>query len=161
MIDGQVDSTLQVWPHDSISYKTFPDVAHKKLVYEGMPDDQRMPDSDLILYANHVDYSVTFMADDQVVSTTTYAYGETIVVPSAPAKEHYTFDRWNPTPAQTMTDGDKVYNAVYIGDPQTITYRVDGQVWQTQNVRYGDTINAPQGPGKTHYNFVGWTPALP
>ena len=120
-----------------------------------------MPADNLDVQATYVDYSVTFIAEGVIVSQRTYAYGETIILPTAPAKEHYQFDHWEPTPVTTMTDGDKVYTAVYLGNPHTITYRVEGATWLVQNVRYDDPITPPTAPPKRYHTFEGWTPALP
>lgn len=136
-------------------------MAHKKNQGWDRTLPATMPDEDIVVNGVYEDYSVTFIAQGEVISERTYAYGETIIVPTATQKEHYVFDHWDPTPVTTMTDGDKVYTAVYIGNPHTITYRVDGQVWQTQNVRYDDVISAPDAPEKRYHTFEGWTPALP
>ena len=132
------------------------------MVWIGLPDDMIMPGEDVTAILVFYDYSVKFVTDDgTVISDRTYMYGEEIIVPTPPAKEHYIFDHWEPTPVTTMTDGDKVYTAVYLGNPHTITYRVDGQVWQVQNVRYDDVIVAPENPQKRYHTFEGWNPELP
>ena len=161
IVDGQVYRVVEVRPGAVIPDLAVPAKAHKKGSWSGLPEGNIMPEEDITVTAVYTDYSVTFMAQGSVVTSRTYAYGETIIVPTAPAKDHYYFDRWDPTPVVTMTDGDKVYTAVYLGNPHTITYRVDGQVWQTQNVRYDDVISAPDAPEKRYHTFEGWTPALP
>lgn len=152
-----------IWPGDKITdIPVLPEIPHKKPGYwENLPENEVMPDANLDVYATYLDYEITWIAQGEVILKRTYEYGETVTPPTPTVKAHYQFDHWDPTPVVTMTDGDKVYTAVYLGNPHTITYRVDGQVWQTQNVRYDDVISAPDAPQKRYHTFEGWTPALP
>jgi hypothetical protein len=61
----------------------------------------------------YIDYTVKFLdADGTVISTGTYHYGDTVVVPADPeAPEGYFFKGW--TPEITVCQGDEVYTAVF------------------------------------------------
>ena len=161
VVDGQVYRVVEVRPGSVIPDLSVPAKAHKKAYWNGLPEGSIMPMEDITLTAVYEDYSVTFIAQDVIISQRTYEYGETVTPPTPTVKAHYVFDHWDPTPVSTMTDGDKTYTAIYLGNPHTITYRVDGSVWQVQNVRYDDVIDAPVAPAKRYHTFEGWTPALP
>lgn len=65
----------------------------------------------------YIDYTVTFQnADGTLISTNTYHYGETVLIPDAPAKpegveEDATFRGWGKP--VTVCTGDTVYTAVF------------------------------------------------
>ena len=42
-------------------------------------------------------------------------------------------------------------------DPFTLTYMVDGEVYRTYQVKYGDAITAEEEPTKEGYTFSGWS----
>ena len=60
-------------------------------------------------------YTVTFLADDgkTVVSSSELAYNADITAPAAPAKEGYTFDKWEGYTAGMKVSGDASFVAVY------------------------------------------------
>ena len=118
--------------------------------------------------AAYIDYTVAFLDwDGQVLSSSTYHYGDSITAPADPQKaaDHtytYTFAGWDQ--AVTACAGDATYTATYTA--AYIDYTVafldwDGQVLSSSTYHYGDSITAPADPQKPaddtcSYAFSGW-----
>ena len=118
---------------------------------------------------SYIDYTVTFKDyNGDVISTETYHYGDTVVVPSDPTRVAdntytYTFAGWD-TSVATACDGNKEYTATYT--PTFIDYTVvfkdyNGDVISTKSYHYGDTVVVPSDPTRAAdntytYAFAGW-----
>lgn len=99
--------------------------------------------SDLVVeavYTKNV-YTVTFMADDIVVTTKTVGHGDALVdVPPVPAKEGYvqTAPVWDVTDFSSIT-GDLIVNAVYTKDSYSIDVTApEGSGYEIRPVSYTD-----------------------
>ena len=109
-------------------------------------------------------YSVTFKDENGTVlkSATQYPYGTLsgqIVQPSEPTKQGYTFIGWTPT-LSTVT-GNIIYTATYEKNGYTITYKVDGEIYATENHQFWDSISLRAKPTKQGYTFSGRSRSLP
>jgi len=114
----------------------------------------------------YIDYTVKFMNGEATVSSATYHYGDTVVVPQNPSKDAdntytYTFNAWDAE--VTTCDGDKTYNAVFtpVYIDYTITFVAEGKEISSATYHYGDTVVVPANPTKAAdntytYGFVGW-----
>jgi hypothetical protein len=100
-------------------------------------------------------YTVTFKIGNQVVSTQTLTVGAKIDIPTAPAKEGYTFSGWGDVPA-TMPAKDLTFEGTYKINYYTLTFKVGDEVISTQSLAYGASIKAPTAPSKQGYTFSGW-----
>ena len=116
-----------------------------------------------------IDYTVVFKDyNGNVISTKTYHYGDTVVVPSDPTREAdntytYAFAGWD-TSVATTCDGNKEYTATYT--PTFIDYTVvfkdyNGTVLSTETYHYGETVTAPADPTREadvvgSYTFKAW-----
>ena len=101
------------------------------------------------------EYTVTFKADGETVSTQTYTIeNKEITVPTAPEKEHYTV-AWE---AYELTTGDITVNAVYTAIEYTVTFKADGvQVGDVQKYTVENKeITAPAVPEKKGYKDGAW-----
>ena len=80
--------------------------------WENIPST--MPDEDITVYAIYTpnNYTVTFKANDEIVSSESLAYGTTIVVPKAPEVEDYAFVEWTGL-LETVPASDVEFEAVY------------------------------------------------
>ena len=101
-------------------------------------------------------YTVTYMVDGEVYKTESIAYGSKVTVIAAPAKEGHTFSGWSGVPA-TMPAKDVTVNGSFTVNSYTVTYMVDGEVFQTVIVTYGAAITLIDTPTKEGYTFSGWT----
>lgn len=118
-----------------------------------------------------VHYTVAFKNwDGSVISSITYHYGDTVIVPSAPLRPSdnqytYTFDGWDKE--ITACTGDATYTATYLATD--INYTVafknwNGAVLDYGTYHYGDVLNFPVVPNrpsdnKYTYTFAGWDSA--
>lgn len=120
-------------------------------------------------------YHVSFVWDNGVVSEADYDYGETVEVPTAPAKDAdaqytYTFAGWQDASGAVVDEiptvsGDATYTATYTGTIRSykITFDVEGDKTDF-NKEYGTAISSfkPDDPTKTdpnyikEYTFTGW-----
>ena len=116
----------------------------------------------------YIDYTVKFVNyDGTVISSNTYHYGDTVVVPSTPSKPSdnvydYVFAGWDSEVVKC--DGNKTYTATF--NPVYIEYTVsfvdyNGDVISSKTYHYGDTIVVPNNPTRSAdhtytYAFAGW-----
>lgn len=134
---------------------------------------KNMPDYDLTATANFtiLSFTVKFFEEDgttQIGSDITDEYGKAITAPTpAPKTGHHTTG-WKIIGGDgtVLATVDKIpgantsYQAVYEANKHKITYKVDGQVYQTvENVAYGTTLVAIAAPQEREgYTFSGWSP---
>lgn len=103
-------------------------------------------------------YMVTFLADDSttIVKQEILAYGSNITLPDdMPYKEGYTFAGWQNVP-RTMPARDIEIFCSYSVNSYTVTFIIDGEVYDTAVVEYGTKIELPTPPEKYGYTFTGW-----
>ena len=117
---------------------------------------------------DYTDYTVVFKNwNGDVISTKTYHWGDSIVVPGNPTKAAdntytYAFAGWDKTVVNCA--GNTTYTATY--RPTYINYTVvfknwNGTVLSTKTYHYGDKVTVPTTPTKTSnstytYTFAGW-----
>ena len=92
LVDGEVYKTIVVEKGESIPSVESPQkMGHTFAGWENLPST--MPDEEVTVYAKFVpnNYTVTFKANDEIVSSGRLTYGATIVAPVAPEIEDYTF----------------------------------------------------------------------
>lgn len=101
---------------------------------------------------SETEYSVTFKADDKVVSVEKYSLNnKNITEPNVPEKEGYT-GSWE---SYTLTSGNIIVNAVYEPITYTVTFMADGTLVQAIPYTFENkNITEPAVPAKVHYNGV-------
>ena len=106
-------------------------------------------------------YAITYVVDKyKVVSK--YGFGETVIVPTDPAKTGYTFTGWDPAIPATMPANDMTITAQWKIKKTTITFDTNGgSKIDPITQKYGTTLKAPANPTKDGYIFTGWEPGLP
>lgn len=117
-------------------------------------------------------YTVTFKVEGKVHSSNSYFYNDDLTVQENPVKAAddtytYTFNNWGVDTLPEKVTANAEYYADFTADyiNYTITFLVDGEIYDTQILHYGDDVQAPADPTKestvsTDYNFVGWEPAI-
>ncbi|MDE5796234.1 MAG: InlB B-repeat-containing protein, partial [Muribaculaceae bacterium] len=158
VIDGEIIATLSVEYGAVINAPAAPE--KEGYTFTGWQDlPETMPAHDIILTGTYVDsdgkYNAVFMIDGETVATILVEGGTAIELPEAPEKEGYTFDGWQDVP-ETMPDHDVVINGSYTVNSYTVTFVIDGEIFETLSVEYGAVINAPAAPEKEDYTFTGW-----
>ncbi len=124
-----------------------------------------MPEADLTINGSFTvnKYTVTYIIEGNVYKTETVAFGTTVPVISAPAKEGYNFDGWKDMPASmpaediTLTGSysvnkDLKYNVIYI---------VDGKEYKREPVSFDDPVTLLPDPVKEGHTFSGWKGEVP
>ena len=105
-------------------------------------------------FIDGAEYTITFMIGDEKYSEATIKYGAEITLP-VPTKEGYTFLGWADVPAVMPADNIVVYGSFKAND-YTITYIVDGEVYETVSVACDSEITPIAAPEKDGYTFNRW-----
>ena len=100
-------------------------------------------------------YAVTYIVDGEVYATDSVAYGSEIVLRDEPVKEGHTFSGWSEAPA-TMPAEDITVEGTFSINSYTVTFMIDGEVYETATVEFGAEIELPTPPEKEGYIFSGW-----
>ncbi len=102
-------------------------------------------------------YTATFYVDGHVFEVVSVEYGSVINVPVVPEKEDYTFSGWIDLPA-TMPAHDIEVNGNYTYSPAIFkaVFVIDGEIFETLDLKPGESLNAPVVPEKEGYTFTGW-----
>ena len=105
-------------------------------------------------------YSVTFKAGTDTLSTIKQDYATEIVTPSAPSKTGFTFKGWKPAVPETVPAQDVVFEADYERNSYLSEFIVDGKSIKKDSIAYETTVPQPENPAKTGYTFAGWNPEV-
>lgn len=101
-------------------------------------------------------FKLIYMVDNEVYKTYTLAYDEVITPEPDPTKEGYTFSGWSEIP-ERMPAKDVTVTGTFSINTYTLTYIVDGEVYTSYNIEYGQAITAETEPNKEGYTFSGWS----
>ena len=105
-------------------------------------------------------YLLTITIDGEIVESDSIAYGTTITLPEAPAKEGYTFSGWSEVP-ETMPASDVTISGTYTVNIYKVYYYVGDELVHTAEVAYGETIPEyvyePTVEGDVFFGWVGDT----
>ncbi len=157
IVDGEVYDTLSVECGEKI---TLPETPVKEgHTFSGWSEvPETMPAEDITITGSFEvnTYAVTYIVDGEVYATDSVAYGSEIVLRDEPAKEGHTFSGWSEAPA-TMPAEDIVIEGSFSVNSYTITYMVDGEVYDTITVEYGTAIEPIEEPTKEGHTFSGWS----
>lgn len=101
-------------------------------------------------------YTVQYMVDGQLFHQQQVSCGQNITPLTAPEKVGYTFKEWSGLPS-IMPAGNLTVTAVYEANKYTLTYVVDGEVYETYEIAYGTALTPIDAPIKEGYIFSGWS----
>ena len=103
-------------------------------------------------------YSISYNLNGGSLSNpiNSYTVEQRITLP-IPTKKGYTFTGWsNSNTIEKGSVGNKSFTANWNIKTFTVTYLVDGNVWQTKRINYGDVIPADRPATDNWHNFYGW-----
>ena len=117
---------------------------------------------------NYIDYTVVFKNyDGSIISSTTYHYGNQVVLPSTPTKEAdntytYSFKSWDNDVIACC--GDATYQATFTASyiDYLVVFKNDNEtVLKSTTYHYGDQVIEPETPVKASdntytYSFKSW-----
>lgn len=108
-------------------------------------------------------YQVAFMVDEQVFDNQQIVQGGFATVPASPAKDGYEFQGWSLNGQDivysienTSVTSNITYHAVF-AKIHTVSFIVDDQVFNTQQVFNYNVAAVPVNPIKVDYEFCGWS----
>ena len=118
---------------------------------------ETMPAEDIVIEGSFSvnSYSITYKVDGEVYATDSIAYGSEIVLRDEPVKEGHTFSGWSDVP-ETMPANDITIEGAFSINSYTVTFMIDGEVYETATVEFGAEIELPTPPEKEGYIFGGW-----
>ena len=123
----------------------------------------RMPARDVTVEGSFLpcEYTLTFRAQDTVVSEEKVAYGAPVTAPEAPEREGFTFEGWKNLP-ETMPGEDTTVEADYSADTYKVVYTITdatghfGPTSFTYPCRFGAPLPEMDIPQRPYYSFSGW-----
>lgn len=129
--------------------------------WEGVP--ATMPAGDVVLNGTFVvnkdnKFNLIYMVDGQEYKRVTVSFGDAITLLPNPVKEGHTFSGWSEVP-RTMPLKDVTVTGEFTVNSYTLTYMIDGAVYATETLLYGQPIVLMDAPAKEGYNFDGWAEA--
>ena len=121
-----------------------------------------MPAKDLEISGSYEvnSYKITFIIDGEVISETTLAYGDTVVEPTVPEKEGYSFAGWEALPA-TMPARDVEVVGAYSINYYVLTVYLNDEVYFEARLAYGSEIEVPEPELEAGDIFNGWDEEIP
>ena len=108
-------------------------------------------------------YTITWKNGDEILETDNYVpggatpeYNGETPTKTADAMYTYSFVGWSPEISDVT--GNVTYTAQFSSTAKsyTITYKVDGEIYKTESVSYGNSITLPDAPTREGYTFSGW-----
>ena len=105
------------------------------------------------------EYNLRFIVDGEVYVENRVKYNQEIELPADPVKEGYTFLGWRYDGAELperMPAADTEFNALFKANDYTLTYIVDGDVYETVTVACDSEITPVDAPEKDGYIFSHW-----
>ena len=105
------------------------------------------------------EYNLRFIVDGEVYVENRVKYNQEIELPADPVKEGYTFLGWRYDGAELperMPAADTEFNALFKANDYTLTYIVDGDVYETVTVACDSEITPVDAPEKDGYTFSHW-----
>ncbi|MBQ6266332.1 MAG: leucine-rich repeat protein [Clostridia bacterium] len=107
---------------------TLPDVP-KKEGHTGAWPTYTLPAHDITIEAVYtpIEYTITYLVDEQSIGSSTIPYGGPIWQPRIPQKEGYTFTGWTPAVPDTMPAEDLTFTAVFEPVTYYVTFMADGK----------------------------------
>lgn len=117
-----------------------------------------MPGKDLYFYGKYVinKYELIYKVNGNIYKTDSIEYNASITPEPPIIQEGYTFSGWSEIP-ETMPDNDVVVTSSFIKNTYKLTYLVDGMVYMSSYVTYGEAIFPMTPPTKEGYIFSGWS----
>ncbi|MBQ8191757.1 MAG: InlB B-repeat-containing protein, partial [Bacteroidaceae bacterium] len=101
-------------------------------------------------------YRLTYLLDSMEYSVDSIAYGTELLQKDSLFKEGYTFSGWSELP-DSMPARDVTVEGSFTVNHYTLLYIIDGEVYATEKVAYGENIMLKEVPSKEGYAFCGWS----
>ncbi len=156
MVDGKVYRTQTI--DCGADIPTIEEPVKQGYTFSGWSEiPATMPAEDIIITGTFTinTYAVTYIVDGEVFATDSIVYGAEIVPRDEPTKEGHTFSGWSEIPA-TMPAANITIMGTFSINSYTVTFMIDGEVYEAMSVEFGAEIELPTPPEKEGYIFGGW-----
>ena len=153
MVDGEVYKTLSYDYGSTITSEPAP--TKEGYTFSGWSEiPATMPAKDVTVTGSFSinKYKLIYKVDGIEYKSSEVEYGKAITPEAEPTKEGYTFSGWSEIP-ETMPAKDVTVTGTFAINQYTITYKIDDEVYQTENVDYGSMITPPNAPEREGYTF--------
>ena len=100
-------------------------------------------------------YILAYKVDGAAYKVDTLNYAAAITPLAEPTKEGYTFSGWSEIP-QKMPANDVEVNGTFTVNTYLISYFVDGEIYFTDSIAYGEKITPIDEPTCVGETFSGW-----
>jgi hypothetical protein len=117
-----------------------------------------MPKYDIVIEGTFTinSHKLVYMIDGEVYKESILEYGTPITEEVPPTIVGSAFTGWSEIPS-TMPDRDVTISGSYILNGYTITYIVDGEVYEKNVFAYGKDVRPLGNLSKEGYTFSGWS----
>ncbi len=106
-------------------------------------------------------YKASYYVDSAVYVEYDLEKGDAVTQPETPQKTGYTFVGWTPAVPETMPNYDLAFQAIWKVNKYSVTFNVDGEVYEVYTFSYGREVSTPPSPTKMGYIFAGWDGEIP
>lgn len=100
-------------------------------------------------------YQLIYMVDGVEFARQTQETGAVITPLAAPEKEGHTFSGWQNLP-EVMPENDVVVTGTFSVNTYVVKFYLDGELYDTREVAYGEAIPLPEVTPADGYAFSGW-----
>ncbi len=117
---------------------------------------KKMPRSNLTLRGSFKvnTYLLSFEIDGMVFEREV-EYGTPLSFIVEPERQNHTFSGWGKLP-ETMPDKDLRIKGSFTANTYTITFLLDGEVYETKELTFGAPVEAPKVEPRDNATFGGW-----
>ena len=157
MIDGAIYAVDSIEYGVELPSKTAPSKEYH--TFSGWSEiPKTMPANDIVINGSFIanKYKLSYVIDGQTYLTQEVEYNKKISLIDNPTKEGHTFNGWSEIP-ETMPAQDVTVTGSFSVNTYKLTYMVDGMVYMSSYVTYGDAIFPMAPPTKEGYIFSGWS----
>ena len=154
-IDGEVYKTEKLKAGEPISADTPSREGYTFDGWQGLPETMPAEDITIIGSFTPLNFNITYELDGAVYKVVSVPCGSTIV-PLEVTKEGYAFSGWEGLPAIMPAHDITVSGSFSLGSYKLI-YTIDGEVYETQTLMFGEEITPLANPTRDGYTFSGWS----
>lgn len=157
LVDGEVYQTQNLKAGTSISPLAVP--TREGYTFSGWSDiPTTMPAENFTVRGTFSvnSYVLTYVVDGVSYQTSSVAYGTPLTPIDAPTREGHTFSGWSEVPV-TMPAHDVSVSGTFSTNNYTLTYMLDGAVYQTFTIQFGAALTAIDAPIREGHTFSGWS----
>ncbi len=171
MYDGEVKSTQTIHQGESVTIPEIESTAYKIFNYwtiNGIAVDVSAYTftEDTVITANITyKYDVKFVSENEELSSEIVEKGLLATAPATnptTTREHYVFAGWSADGTELVDvlnypiNENTTFTAIFELEKFTVTFTVDGVLYDSQKIPYGSTATLPAVPVKENFLFKGW-----